>query len=301
MTRIINKQWRGVYIFIICIELVAGVTFYMYICCMIKFKILEEKYNRIEFEHLYVWEGGYDCVDARYVNITSSRDVALYNFRIYIYKLMYLNSSSVEDDFIFHGLNVLHETMKTCGVYMLDEDVYRICSELFNGGFNNELYDKIKTRKRIEWKYDLSKLISGIEMNKDYRKTIKNIKIKESLRCLNSLKMDKTKKIILNSIVTIKEESGSCSVSDVSKTTGISYSTVKRHYEEYMEEFTLDEYYFVVNKNSSLKDEKISLMTEAISKLKNLNLKVNKVSVSQYSGVSRNTVNKRWEELSKLL
>ena len=301
MTRIINKQWRSVYIFIICIELVAGVIFYMYICYMIKFKILEEKYNRIEFEHLYVWEGGYDCVDARYVNITSSRDVALYNFRIYIYKLMYLNSSSVEDDFIFHGLNVLHETMKTCGVYMLDEDVYRICSELFNGGFNNELYDKIKTRKRIEWKYDLFKLIGGIEMNKDYRKTIKNIKIKESLRCLNSLKMDKTKKIILNSIVTIKEESGSCSVSDVSKATGISYSTVKRHYEEYMEEFTLDEYYFVVNKNSSLKDEKISLMTEAISKLKNLNLKVNKVSVSQYSGVSRNTVNKRWEELSKLL
>jgi len=268
---------------------------------MIKFKILEDKYNRIEFEHLYVWEGGYDCVDARYVNITSSRDVALYNFKIYIYKLMYLNSSCVEDDFVFHGLNVLHETMNTYGIYLLDKDVYRICSELFNGGFNNELYSKIKTRKRIEWKSNLSGLIGGIEMGKDYRKEIKNIKIRESLKCLNSLKMDKTKKIILNSIVTIKEENGSCSVSDVSKATGISYNTVKRHYEDYMEEFTLDEYYFVVNKNSSLKDEKISLMTEAISKLKSLDLKVSKVSVSQYSGVSRNTVNKRWEELSKLL
>lgn len=112
--------------------------------------------------------------------------------------------------------------------------------------------------------------------------------------------MDKTKKIILNSILIIKEEKDTCSVSDVARATGISYNTVKRHYEDYMREFTLDEYYFMENKNSSLKDEKISAMKEAIIKLNSLGLKVTKMSVSQYSGVSRNTVNKRWEELTKI-
>jgi DNA-binding transcriptional regulator YhcF (GntR family) len=268
---------------------------------MIKYRILEERIDRVEFEYLYVWENGYECVDARYVNITSSREVALYNFRIYIYKLMYLNSSLTEDDFIFCGLNTVHETMKTYGVYILDSDVYKICGELFNDGFDNSLYDKIKTKKRVEWKPNIGGLLEGVDVEgKDVRKVIKNIKIKESLRCLNSLKMDKTKKIILNSILIIKEERDTCSVSDVSRATGISYNTVKRHYEDYMREFTLDEYYFMENKNSSLKDEKISAMKEAIIKLNNLGFKITKMSVSQYSGVSRNTVNKRWEELNKI-
>lgn len=268
---------------------------------MIKYRILEDVYKRVEFEYLYVWEDGYECIDARYVNITSSREVALYNFKIYIYKLIYLNPSVTEEDLIFYGLNTVHETMKTYGVYILDEDVYRICYQLFNdNNFNSELYSKVKTIKRIEWKPNISGLLNGIDLDgKDSRKVIKNVKIKESLKCLNSLKMDKTKKIILNSILMIKEQNDTCSVSDVARATGISYNTVKRHYEDYMREFTLDEYYFIINKNSSLKDEKISAMKEAITKLNNLGIKVTKMNVSQYSGVSRNTVNKRWEELNK--
>lgn len=269
---------------------------------MIKFRILSESSHRVEFDYLYVWENKYECVDARYVNIVTSRDVALYNFRIYIYKLMYLNPSMTEDDFVFCGLEMLHETMKTYGVYLLDADVYRICSELIHNGLESDLVDKIKTKKSIEWKHNIGGLLNGIDIEgKDARTVIKNAKIKESLRCLNSLKMDKTKKIILSSIISIKEEAGSCSISDVARHTGISYNTVKRHYEDYMEEFTLDEYHFVINKNSCLKDEKLSVMKESISKLKNLGLKINKISVSQYSGVSRNTVNKRWEELTKYI
>lgn len=269
---------------------------------MINYRILSERYKRIEFDFLYVWEEGYECVDARYVNITSSREVALYNFRIYIFKLLYLNDGISEDDLISCGLNTVRETMKTHGTYILDEDVYRICSEVFDKKFDSELYNKIKTIKRIEWKPNIQGLLIGIENlnEKDARRVIKNIKIKESLRCLNSLKMDKTKKIILNSILIIKEEKDTCSVSDVARATGISYNTVKRHYEDYMREFTLDEYYFMENKNSSLKDEKISIMKEAIAKLNSLGIKITKMSVSQYSGVSRNTVNKRWEELIKI-
>lgn len=60
---------------------------------------------------------------------------------------MYLNPSKLEDDFIFCGLNMLHETMKSYGVYIIDEDVYRICSELFNGGFNSYYYNQIRSKK----------------------------------------------------------------------------------------------------------------------------------------------------------
>lgn len=269
---------------------------------MIKFRILDTQVKRIEFKYLYVWEDKYECVDARYVNITTSRDVALYNFKIYIYKLMYLNPSMTEDDFVFHGLNIVLEALKNKGVYILDSDVYSICSELFHNDFDSELYSLIKTKKKIEWKSDLRELLKNIDENSsDVKKEIRNIKIKESIRCLNTLKMDRTKKIILDAIVGIKEENGVCCISDISKKTGISYNTVKRHYEDYMNDILLDEYHFIINKNSSLKDEKLSLMKEAIDKLKGLGIKVNKLTVSEYSGVSRSTVYKRWEELTKYI
>ena len=130
---------------------------------------------------------------------------------------------------------------------------------------------------------------------------IKNKKIRESIKCLNSLKMDKTKRIILDSITSIKEEKKTCSISDLSQLTGMSYNTVKKYYEEYMEEFILDEYMFVVNKNNSLKDEKMNCMKETINNLKKSGLSVNRINVSKYSGISRNTVNKRWEELNDYL
>ena len=96
----------------------------------------------------------------------------------------------------------------------------------------------------------------------------------------------------------IKEEKKTCSISDLSQLTGISYNTVKKYYEEYMEEFTLDEYVFMVNKNNSLKDEKMNSMKGAINNLKKSGLSVNRINVSKYSGISRNTVNKRWDELN---
>lgn len=271
---------------------------------MIKFRILSEVKGRVEFDFLYVWEDKYECVDARYVNIVSSRDTALYNFKVYIYKLMYLNPERTEDDFVFCGLELIRNTMSTKGTYLLDSDVYRIVGDIFNSkDFDSDLYERVKEFKRIEWKQNISNLFLGLNKeDNDYSEKVKNIKIKESLRCINSLKMDKNRKLILNSIISIKEEhDGKCSISDLARFTGMSYNSVKRYYEEYMDEFMLDEYYFVENKNETLKDEKILLMKQAIDRLKAIKVKITKVSVSQYSGVSRNTVNKRWEELNNYI
>lgn len=281
---------------------------------MIKFKILDTEIRRTEFRYLYVWQDKYECVDARYVNINSSRDSALYNYKIYVWKIWYLNTDCSEDDLVADGIRLIENAMKTHATYLLESDVYKICSEIFNNEFNSELFNKIKTKKQIEWKSNLSDLIKFTEEEEDYlyklsknlflkeaNNIIKNKKIRESIKCLNSLKMDKTKRIILDSITSIKEEKKTCSISDLSQLTGMSYNTVKKYYEEYMEEFTLDEYMFVVNKNNSLKDEKMNCMKEAINNLKKSGLSVNRINVSKYSGISRNTVNKRWEELNDYL
>lgn len=147
---------------------------------------------------------------------------------------------------------------------------------------------QIFNRRRMvgEW------FIIDFDYDEEFIEEIIDIKFSNKIKLNNEYLKDFIRKVVIN-----KEKH--C-ISDVSKATGISYNTVKKYYEEYMKEFLLDEYYFIENKNNSLKDEKISAMKEAIIKLNNLGLKITKMNVSQYSGVSRNTVNKRWEELTKI-
>lgn len=281
---------------------------------MEKFRILEGRDSCLirEFDYLYVWINGYECVDARYVNITSSRDVSLYNYRSYVYKLWYLNNDITEDELVEDGLKIIKNRMNTKGVYLLDSDVYRIVSEVYNGEFDSDSFNRVKTRRMIEWKSDLSGLLkldegeisllsglSDLEFKNALDKITSDKKKRESLKCLNQVKMDKTMKIVLNAIMSIKDGSDEnrCSLSELSAYTGISYPTVKKYYEKMMEDFTLNEYVLVVNKNKTLQDEKLDLMRKAIVEIKKNNLKVNKLNVSQFSGVSRRTVDKRWGEL----
>jgi hypothetical protein len=146
---------------------------------------------------------------------------------------------------------------------------------------------KIFHRRRMvgEW------FIIDFDYDKEFIQEIIDIKFSNKIKLNNEYLKDFIRELVIN-----KQKH---SISEISKLTGISYNTVKKYYKEYIKEFTLDEYYFMINKNNSLKDEKLSLMKDAIDKLNNLGLKVNKLTVSQYSGVSRNTVNKRWKELIK--
>ena len=279
---------------------------------MKKFIILSAVKNRVEFEYLYVWEDKYECVDARYVNISSSKETALYNYRVYVWKVWYLNPDCSEDELVNDGIKLINSTMKTNGTFLLESDVYRICNEVFHGGFNSEIFSKIKEWKRIEWKSNIDELIKltedeefvldsldSKEYVKMYNEFIRVKKIKESSKCLNQIKMNKVKAAVINSIMPIKDENKVCSISDISLITGISYKTVKKHYEEYMEEMLVDGYDFIVDKNISLKNEKTDLMIRAILVLKEKGLKINKATVSAYSGVSRSTVNKRWDDIKK--
>jgi DNA-binding transcriptional regulator YhcF (GntR family) len=316
-TIVVSGLYKGllpkVYTFLIIANtlLVVLILFIIFVV-MKKFVVLTDKKDRVEFEYLYVWNDKYECVDARYVNISSSRETALYNYRVYVWKVWYLNTDCTEEELVKDGLKLIRSTMKTNGTFLLDSDVYKVCNDVFFGGFNAELFSKVKELKKIEWKNNVDELIKlteeeeimlnsleGKEYIKEYNELIRIKKIKESSKCLNKMKMNKVKSEIINSIVSIKEENKICSISDISLITGISYKTVKKHYEEYMNEMLVKGYDLVIDKNECLRNEKTDLMIRAIMILKEKGLKVTKSSVSEYSGVSRLTVNKRWDELKK--
>lgn len=197
-------------------------------------------------------------------------------------------------------------------LFLLDSDVYRISSEVFNNNLPADFSSRVKSFKNIEWKQDLSGLMKLSREDEDYlrifadkknifsielRKMNKDKKLNEILRCVNKVKMDINKEKILKGIKLLKETNDTCTISDICEVSKLNYGTVKKHYEELMLDNLINGYSFVVNKNNALKDDKIEAMRKAIKKIKSLDGKVSKLSVSKFSGVARGTVIKRWSEL----
>lgn len=284
----------------------------LYICQMKRYFILSDRKENelIEFNFLWYWKNKYTCVDARFVNIIHSRTTALYNFQEHLYKLWYLNNDMTEDDMVKEGLNLIKVVTNNNGTYLLDSDVYKISSEVFNNELPVDFISRVKSVKRIEWKQDLSglmklsveeeyylKIVEKEKLPLEIRKMSKDKKLNEVLKCINKIKMDKSKEKIIAAIKVLKETSETCTISDICKISGMSYAAVKKNYEEFMDENTVDGYKFVVNKNNTLKDDKMEDMKKAIKKIKSLDGKVSKLSVSKFSGVARGTVIKRWNEL----
>jgi len=215
-----------------------------------------------------------------------------------------------EDDMVKEGLNLIKVVTNNNGTYLLDSDVYKISSEVFNNELPVDFISRVKSVKRIEWKQDLSglmklsveeeyylKIVEKEKLPLEIRKMSKDKKLNEVLKCINKIKMDKSKEKIIAAIKVLKETSETCTISDICKISGMSYAAVKKNYEEFMDENTVDGYKFVVNKNNTLKDDKMEDMKKAIKKIKSLDGKVSKLSVSKFSGVARGTVIKRWNEL----
>lgn len=266
----------------------------------------------VEFDYIWYWKDKYTCVDARFVNIIHSRDTALFNFKEHLYKLWYLNNDMTEDDMIKEGLTLIKVVTNNNGTYLLDSDVYKISSEVFNNELPVDFVSRVKSVKRIEWKQDLSGLMKlnddeenylsmfaydKVKLSIEIKKMNKDKKLNEVLNCINKIKMDKSKEKIINAIKVLKETNDTCTISDICKVSGMSYAAVKKNYEEFMDENIVNGYKFVINKNNVLKDDKIEAMKKAINKIKSLDGKVSKLSVSKFSGVARGTVIKRWGDL----
>lgn len=137
----------------------------------------------------------------------------------------------------------------------------------------------------IDFDYDEEFILEIIDLKFENIKVFRtdtSKKITDALILLTSSELDCR--------VSIKEVSNICELSEV---------TVRKYLDKCCEGLGFNVAF--TNKINTLKDEKLDLMKEAIEKLKHLGLKINKLTISKHSGVSRSTVYKRWEELTKYI
>jgi hypothetical protein len=274
------------------------------------------KTKAIEHKYFWYYPEGYVCVDARYVGIHYSRPSAMRNMESFFYKLMYLNDEITLGSLVDEGLEIINKSKKTKGIYVSEYDVYSIAEKCFKQEFNQEMLDMIYDNKKIMWKSNLDKLfvmseeevleynsLTGYKKDKYYSDFKAKKKQREALTFLNKIKSMNKRDLIIETIKIINEEKDGldkCYINEIVDRTKISFSTVKRHYEEYVSKnIRLEGYELVVNKNELNKQEKINEIQSVINEMKLNKEKINKNSVSEKSGVSRITVTKHWDKLNK--
>jgi hypothetical protein len=274
------------------------------------------KTTSIEHKYFWYYPDGYTCVDARYVGINYSRASAMRNIESFFYKLMYLNDDVNIGMLVDEGVDLIRKTKKIKGIYVSEYDIYSIAEECFNKEFSQEMLDMIYEEKKIMWKTNLDKLfvmtkeeldmynsLNGYKKDKYYSDFKAKKKQKEALTFLNKVKSMNKRDLIIETIKIINEEKDGldkCYINEIVDRTKISFSTVKRHYEEYVSKnIRLEGYDLVINKNELNKQEKINEIQSVINEMKLNNEKINKNSVSEKSGVSRITITKHWDKLNK--
>ena len=276
---------------------------------MIKYSIINKRGKSKEFDFLHFWEEGYDYVDARFCNLSVTKDRALYNYKKYLYKLWYLNPDITEEQMIDDGMKMMyHKTNSGTGILILQEELYKIVMDVFHNDLPKNISELVKDTARIEWKKDISGLLEVSEeefrelygFDSDYREYVRNKKVKESLKCINMVKRKAIKEKIIDTIMIIKQENyGVCSILDVSEILGISYKTAKKHYEDYLDDVSVENYSLVSNKNNLAKDNSLSTLNECSKLLIKAGEAVTKQRLHKATGMSRITINKYWDRIYK--
>jgi hypothetical protein len=270
----------------------------------------------IETKYFWYYPEGYTCVDARYINIVASNSSALFDLESFFYKLIYLNDNISEGVLIDEGLKMLNKYKRTSGVFISEEDIFNVARKCYSQEFNSYLLERIYTVKKVMWKSCVTELY---QMSDDEKKEYDSLsgykkdlylmnfkgkkKQKEVIVFLNKLKgMDKKKKVIeAVEILNLKNKyKDGVFIHDIMKETGFSFKTVKKYFEDYVNnDINVNGYKTIPNKNEISKQEKISEIQSVINQMKINREKINKKSVADKSGSSRTTVIKHWDNLNK--
>jgi hypothetical protein len=277
---------------------------------------VEKTKDPIESKYFWYYQDGYTCVDARYLNINVSNAYALFEMESFFYKLIYLNDNITEGILVDEGLKMLNKYKKYKGVFISEQDIFYIANKCFNSDFSNSIVERIYTNKKFLWKSCVDELyvmsddekkeyeyLSGIKKDIYLSGFKLKKKRKEVITFLNKSKgMDKKKKIIeVIEFLNINKKGDECiSISDIVNETNFSFKTVKKYYEEYINnDIKIDGYKTIINRNEINKQEKINEIQSIINQMKLNKEEINKKSVSDKSGVSRTTITKHWDKLIK--
>lgn len=268
--------------------------------------------DKIDEKYFWYFPNGYTCVDARFVNLFYSRDAAVKSLECFFYKLMYLNDNITYGQLVDEGISLLNRVVSKRGSFVIEKDVYDICHRCYNGDFSGAVANRIYDKRTIMWKSNVDELFV---MNESERKEYNSLseqkkelylhdfkakkKQQEAIRYINNYKKMNRREFIINSIEIIKSEKGFCRISDVVKSTGFTFNTVKQHFEEYIKSHMVDGYDLLVNNNDLQREKVFNSLQSAMERMKKKGIDITKNALAKEAGVSRNTVYKHWDNLNK--
>ena len=159
---------------------------------------------------------------------------------------------------------------------------------------------KLFHRKRIngEWflldfNYNKEDIIEFLSLN--FSKENKHVGV------VAKLKIDKNKNDVLKSIFKLNNKNIEITPSNISDDCNLSIRTVKKYINILNNKLNIvNEHKIILNSKVELKDKKMIQLKEAKDSLITKGLKVNVLSLSKITNISRITVNKYWDELKKL-
>lgn len=270
---------------------------------------------KVEFKYLWVWKSPYTCVDATYLYLGKDKEYALNSIKEYVYKLWYINTDCSAEHLIDEVLLVLNSNLKN-GVHILESDVYNLVYSIYNKELPKDISQKVihkgdrLTTRKVEWKKNLNSLLVIDEDLSRFEGEYREIKIKElyklkklryAMKCISEVTQDCNEAIVNTAIDLLKPGRVSIPASEISKASGLSLNTVKKYIDLMHGRLDCIEGYKVtLNSKVELKDKKMIQLKEAKDLLITKGLKVNVLSLSKITNISRITVNKYWDELKKL-
>ena len=298
---------------------------------MNRFLILSRRVDDIIHNHSYAyyWEEGYEYVDARFLPIGKSKKSSLNYLRLFCYKLFYINTDKDVYDVYDVVSGVLrNKTENGKPIYLMDMDVLNMAERVYNDLGRKDISRVVRLkspynidnnfvpnyRKHIEFKYDLRGLLEFNKKeqmeyvslaNKTSREKymfnhVKNKKREYAKGVHNKHKSQKTKHKIMDAIYVLSEFEEVITTDDVAELVGLSKDTVDRYVDEIL--ISVDKLKGIkVFKNKNIKKaiDIEATLKKCYKEMLINNGKVNKSELHRLSKVSRVTINKYWDKVSK--
>jgi hypothetical protein len=272
---------------------------------------------REEFNYLYVWNEPYEIVDASFLIFGFDKQTTLRNLKLFIYKLWYINPEISQDEITEYVVKLLN-SKSSSGVFITETDIYNLVYSIFNSDLPKNISDIVKTKdgvnkttRIIEWKNNLNGLLVindkrmceireskniSEEINKEYKK----IKIKYMKKCLDKVNNENNLKMIESTIDVLREDREFATVKDISDISGLGYNTTKKYIDLMVDRLNfIDGFKVIRNQHKETSDYVLKTLIECKELINQQGIRFNKMSLHKASGISRPTIDKYWEIISK--
>ena len=275
---------------------------------------------RKEFKYLYVWYEPYKVVDASYLVLGGSRESSLKSIEDFTYKLWYINPECSYVDIVSHIVSILN-SRSSKGIYITETDVYNLVFKIMNSNLPVDISEmvsskfrkgeRVSTTKIVEWKNNISGLLTIDEKRMSYIRASKNIelelikeykkiKLRYMKNCIDNVNSENHQEIVESAIDMLRDTQSEASVNEISRVSGLSYMTTKKYIDLMADRLNFIEGFKVIkDKNKEVSNDTIKKLIDFKEEMISMNMKVTKSNMNKISGISRPTIDKYWELIKK--